>query len=151
MRGHLSVVLALSFAAGVSAAPGLKDLPPKGPDISGEWVLVSLSMGGVPTTLDAIAVHTEFTADGRRVSRNRLGQVVAEARYALGREQAPPTFDLRYKAEGPVTLRGVYAVDRETLTICYTTDADAARPAKLEAPAGSKVFLAVYNRAKKKD
>jgi uncharacterized protein (TIGR03067 family) len=151
MRGQLGFVLALSLAAGAYAAPGLKDPPPKGPDVAGEWVLVSLSMGGVPTPVKDIAVHTEFTADGRRVSRNRLGQIVAEARYTLDRDQVPPTFDLRYKADGPITLRGVYSVDGDTLTICYTTDPDAARPTKLEGPAGSKVFLGVYTRVKKKD
>jgi hypothetical protein len=45
----------------------------------------------------------------------------------------------------------VYAVEGDTLTVCYVTDPDAPRPAKLEAPAGSKARLAVYKRAKKKD
>jgi uncharacterized protein (TIGR03067 family) len=151
MRGPVGLGLALSLAAGAAAAPGLKDPPPTGPDVAGEWVLVSLSLGGQPIPVGDIAGHTEFTADGRRVSRNRLGQVVGEARYALGRDRAPPTLDLRDKADGPVTSRGVYAVDGDALTVCYTTDPDAPRPARLEAPAGSKVFLAVYTRARKKD
>jgi hypothetical protein len=43
----------------------------------------------------------------------------------------------------------VYAIDGETLTIFYVTDPKADRPPKLEAPAGSKVFQAVYARRKK--
>ena len=151
MRCPIGIGLVLCLAAGSAAAPNLKDPPPKGPEIAGDWVLTSLSMGGVPTPVGDIAVHTEFTADGRRVSRNRLGQVIAEAQYALGRDQSPPTFDLRAKPDGPVTSRGIYAVDGDILTIWYTIDPDAARPAKLEAPAGSKVWLVVYTRAKKKD
>jgi uncharacterized protein (TIGR03067 family) len=146
---RLTTAVMVVLAGLAVAAPKPKDSPSKGPDIAGDWILVSLSMGGVPTSLDAIVTQTEFTADGRRVSRNRLGQVVGESPYNLGRDQDRPTIDLRHKADGPVVYRGIYAVETDTLTICYVTDPAADRPTKLEAPAGSKVWLAVYTRAKK--
>jgi len=143
--------LAVALAVELTAAPRPKDLPPSEPEITGDWVLVSLVFRGQPTDLKDIAVNTQFTPDGRRVSRNSLGQVVGEARYALGRDQDPPTFDLRAKADGPVTSRGIYAVKADSLTICFVTDPEAPRPAKLEAPAGSNAQLAVYKRVKKRD
>jgi uncharacterized protein (TIGR03067 family) len=139
-------LLIIVLATASRAAPGLKDRPGADPDLVGDWDLKSLTQGSEPVWLGAIATQTEFTADGQRVSRNRNGVIVATARYAADRGKTPREFDLRHPADGPVTSRGVYSIDGDTLTVFYVTDPKADRPAKLEAPAGSKVFQAVYVR-----
>jgi uncharacterized protein (TIGR03067 family) len=148
MRECVIFGLALLLTVGSTGAPRLKDPVLKEPDVTGRWTLVSLSKGGEAVPLGGMAVDTEFTGDGRRVSRNRLGQTVGEVRYVLDREKVPPTLDLRSATDDSITSRGVCKVDGDALTVCYVTAPDAPRPDKFEAPAGSKVYLAVYRRVK---
>jgi uncharacterized protein (TIGR03067 family) len=149
MRGCIGLALVAALTADSAAAPRLKDRLPKGPDITGRWVLFNAIQGGEPIPLRVVELDYEFTADGREVVRSRLGQVSFEYRYTVDRDQSPPSLDVRDKAGGPANLRGIYMVDGDTLTVCYVTDPDAPRPTKLEAPPGSKVELRVYTRSKK--
>ena len=150
MTGPAVRLLAVALTVvSAQAAPGLKDRPGADPDLVGDWVLKALTQEGGPVPVGAIAPHAEFTADDERISRNRNGVIVATARYAADRGKTPREFDLRSPADGPVTARGVYVIEADTLTLFYVTDPKADRPTKLEAPAGSQVFQAVYVRWKK--
>jgi uncharacterized protein (TIGR03067 family) len=149
MRACIGVVLVTAFAALSAGAPLPKSPPPKSPDIAGRWVLVSAGRGGDAIPLRVMELDYEFTSDGREIVRSRVGTVSFEYVYAIDRDMSPPTLDVRDKVGGPVIRRGIYAVEGDTLTICITTGPDALRPTKLETPAGSKVELRVYTRAKK--
>jgi uncharacterized protein (TIGR03067 family) len=142
------VVVAVTATSALSA-PTLKDRPATDPDLVGDWVLKSLTHAGVPVPVRDVAAHTEFTADGERISRNRNGIIVSTVRYSADRSRTPRALDVWTAGDGRVTLSGVYVRDGDVLTIYYVTDPTADRPAKLEAPAGSKVFMAVYERRRK--
>lgn len=148
MRWNNLFGLTLVVVGTAWGAPRPKEVASKDPDVAGRWTLVSLSQGGESVPLGAMAVDTEFTADGRRLCRNRLGQMVGETRYVLDRAKNPPTLDLRSATDDAVTALGVYMVDGDTLTVCYETGSGASRPEKLEAPSGSNVQMAVYRRVK---
>ncbi|HVK09539.1 MAG TPA: TIGR03067 domain-containing protein [Gemmataceae bacterium] len=149
MRLPFVLGFTLALAGAGTSAPALKEPPGNDPNLIGEWVLERLELGGKPTSLDGVAVRTEFTADGKRVTRNRGGEVIAERLYTLGRDRVPPRIDIRAADGEAVALRGIYSVSGEKLTVAYVTDDAADRPAKLESPAGSKVYLGTYRRMKK--
>ena len=151
MRSLIPLAL-IALTAVASGAPGPKDAPAKeAPDIAGEWVLVSLSIGGQAIPLEFVAGRTEFTAAGKRVEHNRKGDdVMGERFFKLDRKASPPTIDFSEKIGGPITTRGIYGIDGDMLKICSTpVDPAIPRPTKLEAPAGSKFVLAEYKRVKK--
>jgi hypothetical protein len=51
-----------------------------------------------------------------------------------------------------VTLRGIYKLDGNTLTLCLAVGGEEAnRPAKFESPAGSMVMLLTLKRPVKKE
>jgi uncharacterized protein (TIGR03067 family) len=149
MRLSLVFGLALSLVGAATSAPALKEAPGNDPNLIGEWTLERLELGGKPMALEGVAVRTEFTADGKRVTRNRGGEVIAERLYTLGRDRVPPRIDIRDAEGGAVALRGIYSVSGDKLTIAYVTDDAADRPGKMESPAGSKVYLGTYKRMKK--
>ena len=149
MRLLLVLGLTLPLIGAAGAAPALKDAPGNDPNLVGEWNLERLELGGKPVSLTGVAVRTEFTADGKRVTRNRDGEVVAERVYTLGRDRVPPRIDIRAADGEAVALRGVYSLNGDKLVIAYVTDEAADRPAKVESPAGSKVYLGTYTRMKK--
>jgi hypothetical protein len=45
----------------------------------------------------------------------------------------------------------IYKVDGDTLSLCWDRGPGAARPKKLESPAGSEVVLYVFKRVKAKE
>ena len=51
----------------------------------------------------------------------------------------------RYKDK---TLKGIYKIDGDTLTVAFSSDPDKPRPTTLESAAGSGVVVAVHARAK---
>jgi uncharacterized protein (TIGR03067 family) len=144
-----ATLLLVALAAVAPAAPAPKDRPATDPDLVGDWAFKALTQGGVAVRGHYTPPHTEFTAGGERVGRNRNGVIVSTERYCADRALAPRAIDLWGPADGAAVARGVYAIDGDTLTIVYVTDAAADRPTKVEAPAGSKVFQAVYERKHK--
>ncbi len=147
-------LVAVMIVSGAVAAPLPKTAGPKDPptpDISGDWVLLRLTIGGESIPLDSIYVYNRFTGDGKRFQRRSLNDIPVNPQfYTLGREGARHTIDLSQKVGDPVTSRGIYELDGDTLTTCTTVvDPSVERPTKLESPAGSKLVLAVYKRAKK--
>jgi uncharacterized protein (TIGR03067 family) len=146
----LSAVSLLTVAFATAAgAPTVKDRPTSDPDLVGEWSLTAFTQGGAPVRGGSPVTQVEFAADGTLLSRNRNWVIVTTDRYTADRGQTPRALDLQ-AADGRVAVsRGAYVFDGDTLTVVYVTDPAAARPAKVEAPAGSTVYQAVYVRRKK--
>jgi uncharacterized protein (TIGR03067 family) len=149
MRSFTSVLLTIILGSTMIGAPGLKETSPKTPEIVGKWELVRCSQGGKTTSLVEVAVDTEFSPEGKQISRNSRGTVVGTRFYTLDLKATPFCIDFRQKEDGPVTGRGIFMVEGDTLTICLVPAEDN-RPTKFESPVGSKSLIHVYTRVKKK-
>ena len=118
------------------------------PSLVGEWAIESSVEDGKPDQLPPGMTWT-FTADGKAALKVG-GQAVPaiEATYTADPKKAPAQVDV---AAGPgETLRGIYKVEKDTLTFCFVEGPDA-RPTAFASPAGSKVVLLTLTRVKPKD
>jgi uncharacterized protein (TIGR03067 family) len=139
-------------AALVVGAPALKDPPKKDPGIVGEWALESTMLGGKAGKV-ASALRYEFTADGQWIIR-REGAVVKTVprQYKVDTKANPATIDITYQKDGgaaqPPDMLGIYKIDGDTLTLCYTPGGGE-RPTTFEPAEGVRVAVMVLRRVKK--
>jgi uncharacterized protein (TIGR03067 family) len=147
MQHIFHIAVALVVSAPLPKTP--KDAPPD-KDISGDWVLLRLTIGGETLPLDSINIYNRFTGDGKRFQRKSPDDVPTDPQFfTLGRDGKLRTIDIRRKEGDSVAFRGILELDGDTLTTCLTVaDPGVERPTKLESPAGSKLVLAVYKRVK---
>lgn len=144
----MNVALLLGVAVGV-AAPGLKDPPKKGGSIVGEWEPVSLSMGGKTLSTVPAGMRYEFTADGKWITRREGSDSKSPAlEFKFDPKPSPATIDVT-STTAARNLTGIYKLEGDTLTICWTRDSE--RPKEFESPDGSRAMLMVLKRAKKKE
>jgi len=143
--------LLLPAAALASAAPALKDRPPKEPPIVGEWLRVGHTQAGTPVAPDHEPHHQVFTAEGEwqytyggRPDGTRGKSFVTDPR------QSPPTIDISLSAGGKANWRGIYKVEGDTLTLCLVTG-DRDRPKTFESTADQPTTVWVFTRVKPKD
>ena len=135
------------------AAPGLKN-PPKADDpLVGTWALESMTVAGKP--LPGLKATVTFTRDGTYVTKAEATPPLAtqsqSGTYAHDPKKAPPEVDITSAAGGVAparTSRGIYRIDKDTLTVCSTDDG--ARPKAFDSPAGSNCMLMVLKRVKDK-
>ena len=150
MRPRLSALaLALGLATGWgAAAPALKGRPAA--SVRGAWVAERAVLGGADVTRAVGPFRYTFGADGAWVYAPPADPP-ADGRYEYPAHPGagPAAIDLVADAGGPGqrTLRGIYKVEGETLTLCYPTDPAAARPNQFESRAGTEVYLVTLRRA----
>lgn len=149
----MNATLLIGLAVGMSA-PTLKDPPKKDTGIVGEWVLESSSLGGKAAKL-AAELRYEFTSDGQWLIRREGAEVKAPPRtYKVDAKANPATIDVTYQKPGggpaPPGMLGIYKIEGDTLTICYSPGG-AERPTTFEPADGIRVAVMVLKRAKKKD
>ena len=81
------MVVSGAVAAPIPKTGGPKDPPT--PDISGDWVLLRLTIGGESIPLDSINVYNRFTGDGKRFQRRSLDDIPTNPQsLTLGRQGA---------------------------------------------------------------
>ena len=138
--GIMTQVFFVGCAAGswAVAAPGPKD-PPKAdpPSIVGEWVMET---AGDPFRLTV-------TADGKYL-KTRGKVTFATQTYAINPKKEPAEIDLTQTGLGVTTL-GIYRVDGDRLTLCFSRSGGD-RPSKFE-KAGPSVTLMTFKRVKAAD
>lgn len=136
------LILGLTLVIG---APGAKDPPKKDPpSIVGVWIGEAGLQGGKPKPPEDASM--EFTKDGNLVFKEK-GREIAGS-YKLDAKKTPAELDLTLGAGGQnLSLPGIYKIDGDTLTICFTFMGE--RPTKFESPAGSMNMLITLKRAKK--
>ncbi len=146
-----AIVLGTAILLG---APGLKDPPKKDAGIVGEWEMQPAAVapkGGARPTPDLIY---EFTADGQWILR-RHGTVLKTVprEFKVDPRAKPATIDVTFsQAAGAVATRnmvGIYKIEGETLTICFSPGGNTERPKSFERKAGVTVLLTL-KRVKKK-
>ena len=114
----------------------------------GKWKIEKAVLSGT----DAIAFYkgltVEITEEGKYMVA--LGELKDLGKLALDPSRKPAAMDIT-GTKGPnkdKTVKAIYKIEGDTLTICYATGGDA-RPAKFESKPDSKQFLVVYKREKK--
>lgn len=142
----MSLLTALTLASFV-AAPVPKDLP-KSESVEGEWKVTQLLHGGVPHSPEqpksaVIKGNTMTVKDGPRDEEAFT--------ITLDPKATPATIDIRplrdgKPGNGPV-IQGIYLLEKDKLTICFSTGGD--RPKEFKSENGSNVGLLVLERAKK--
>jgi uncharacterized protein (TIGR03067 family) len=131
----------------VTAAPAPKPVPPAPapPALAGEWAFKSMVEDGRAEECSGDVLA--FAADGTFVARDDTGPQGAGT-YTADATADPPEVDLDEAGTG-VTVRGIWKVDGDTLTLCVRTDPKRGRPTAFAAPPGSDCVLVTLKRAKK--
>ena len=133
------------------AAPGPKEEPKKAASqspIVGEWILDSATAGGM--AVPQVDMKFEFTKEGKMIQTRKGKRDREEQAYTVNEKKDPFEIDwVIRKNEG--TILGIWKVDGDTLTLCFTDGYDGKRPSKFESLAGSKELLFKFKRAPKKD
>ena len=124
-----------------AAAAGMKAL-------AGKWKVEKAEMSGI----DAIDIYKGLTIEITETAKYTvvLGELRDSGKLTIDPSRKPAEMDIT-GTNGPnkdKTIKSIYKLDGDTLTICYTI-ADGDRPTKFETKAGSKLFLVVYKREKK--
>lgn len=146
-----AMLLVLAMAL---SAPALKEKANSG-DIVGEWTLESSSLGGkaVPVAMPDNLTY-QFTADGKWIIKSADGKASASARdFTLNPKADPPTIDVPVPKAGVLatrTMLGIWKVDGDTLTICFTAG-DGERPKNFAPADGARTIVMVLKRVKPKE
>ncbi len=116
--------------------------------MQGEWTMDSVMRNGdiIPEEF-LMSGKLVVKGDTYKVSLNEQG---ATATFKLDSEKSPKQIDLTY-TDGPqkgTTIKGIYALDGETLKVCRGLAPETERPKKFEAPADSGLIYVVWLKAK---
>jgi uncharacterized protein (TIGR03067 family) len=134
----------------LSLVPGLliTDDLPKPEDVKkevekfqGSWKFVKLERDGEDLTNQLGDVEMEVK--GEEYTAPNIA-----AKFKLDPSKTPKAIDLSY-TEGPAaghTLKGIYKLDGDTLTICRALAEEDKRPTEFAAPAGSGKMLFHFKR-----
>ena len=144
-----SVLVGLALVVG---APGAKDPPKKEVSIVGEWVGEKAVAGGKEKPVPEGGVTMTLTADGKFIVREGKREQAEQGTYKTDTKKDPAEIDIMPPSEkaGRGTIRGIFKIEGDTLTLCFTGGKDDGdRPAKFESPEGSQVMLMTLKRAKK--
>ena len=129
------LVLALALAAPASKEAG-KPAPAADYAIVGEWVVDSHVASGKPLLHFGKVERVTITRDRWKVTK----ESEFESYVSLDGAKDAPQIDVWLPdQEGEVRCRGIYQLDGDTLTVCYTLGPD--RPTKFESLPKSDVYL----------
>ncbi len=135
-----AVVLAL-----MTSATGRTAETPTGKGIDGAWTVLSVEFAG--QTITELKGATLVLADGKKVFRMPPG-AVEQGTYTLDSTQTPKQIDTT-TAGKPGVVRGIYALEGNTLRMCFA-QSGGRRPAAFATAAGSDALLMVLERGIRK-
>jgi len=139
-----SIVIGLAV---VVAAPAPKEAPKKDPpSILGEWMPTTIVLGGTKEEQTAGSLMT-FTKEGKATMKEGKDAKPDEMSYSIDPKQDPPHITLTQTDMGNLTLRGIYKLEGDSLTICLGIGND--RPTVFASPPNSMVILITLTRIKK--
>jgi uncharacterized protein (TIGR03067 family) len=144
MTASLLVGLALIVGAPAKKDPAAKEPP----TLVGDWLAETGVMGGKPENPPPGSTIT-FLADGKLTMKEGGGGAAEVGTYKADAKKDPAEIDISPEGAGKgPTLAGIYKIEGDTLTLCFTlTGAD--RPKAFTSPAGSMVMLVTCKRVKK--
>jgi len=133
------------FLALILAAPAAKGGPGPAPaadhPLVGEWVVESHVASGKPLPRFGKAERVTVTRDRWKVTK----ESETESNLSVDPVKDPPQIDVWVPDQDEeVRCRGIYRLESDTLTVCYTLGAD--RPTKFESLPNSGVYLLTLTR-----
>jgi uncharacterized protein (TIGR03067 family) len=157
MTGIRALLIAATGLLPAAAAAAAEDAVKKDKEkLTGTWQVVAVEANGQKFPAEATRdFRFIFTADS--ATRQRGGTSESGAGYRLDPSRSPKWIDMTGEKDGKAhAVPGLYALDGDTLKLCFQTDykkdgqpADALkRPTKLDGGPGSEQVLMTLKRAK---
>jgi uncharacterized protein (TIGR03067 family) len=116
----------------------------------GNWKIEKAELGGKDITEHIKDLKFEVRDGGKYTAE--LGEVKDDGTFTVDPAKSPKELDVK-PTGGPnkgQTVKGIYKLDGDTLTICYDHEADKGkRPAKFETKPDTTLLLIVYKREKR--
>jgi len=130
-------------------APVPKEPPKKDPGIVGEWVAQKMVAGGMELPPPQSGAFTFlFAPDGKLIVKEGTKEKPDEGSYTVDAKKTPAEIDLVPPAQEKLgTMPGIFKIEGDTLTLCYTLMGE--RPKSFEPPAGAMTMLMTLKRVKK--
>jgi len=136
----VGLVLALALATAASK-DGTKPAPTVQPPLAGEWVVNSHVASGKPFPRIGKTERVTIARDRWKVTK----ESETESYLSLDPAKDPPQIDVWLPdQDGEVRCRGIYRLEGDTLTVCYTLGPD--RPTKYESLPKSGLYLLTLKR-----
>jgi uncharacterized protein (TIGR03067 family) len=143
LRPALFVLLAFALTA-TARADDKADLKAG----AGKWKLEKAEIGGKDALNTLKDLELEILADGKYTIT--VGSEKDQGTFTIDPTKTPKQMEIK-PTGGPNkgrTLKAIYKLDGDTLTICYELG-DGGFPKAFESKPDTKLFLAVYKREKK--
>ena len=146
---RLFLLPALLFVFLASSATGDEKTDADLKAMVGKWKVEKAELSGKDITEQLKELKLEILA-GAKYSVV-FGKETDDGALAIDPAKTPKTMDAKGNG-GPnkgKTVKAIYKLDGDTLTVCYDHNADAAKyPAKFETKEGTTLLLVVYKRKK---
>jgi uncharacterized protein (TIGR03067 family) len=139
------------LAIGVSLFAGQpKKAEVKAPtdELQGGWSMVLLFVNGEETPAEQARSGELVVEDD--VYRSKLGATAESSTIKIDATKRPKTIDFTYTSgflKGK-TIKGIYKMDGDDLTVCRGLNPETERPAEFAAPTDSGLLLVVWKRSK---
>jgi uncharacterized protein (TIGR03067 family) len=139
-------VLMLAAAFVMVAAEGKEDAGARDQKrMQGTWKVESAAKGGKKAPAERTAAM-RLVIEGDQITVNE-GATHEAATFTLLPDQKPPAIDIQPNRPGAKTVRGIYRIDGDSLTMCWVRGGD--RPTEFASKEGSAAILLVLKRQKK--
>ena len=115
----------------------------------GNYRVAKAELGGKDLTEALKVLQFDITGPGKYTAQH--GAEKDAGTFAVDSAKTPKEMDVKATG-GPQkgkTVKAIYKLDGDTLTVCYDHDKPDNRPAKFESKEGTTVLLITYQREKK--
>jgi len=118
------------------------------PGLEGAWVPVGATVSGAALEVSELRVRYLLFESGHYRIIDRSNRVVDSGDYRTGSDAAAAQLDIvgRTGMGAGRTLRAIYELQGDALTVCYDLEGDA-RPESMRAEAGQLLLRIAYTRA----